>query len=93
MRRIYVGNVNETEDGDACLKWTDVDEAADFIGVDEVGDHNYCRNPGRSKSREYCYISQNKTDYCKARTCEFVDVRVDMNTNNRRVKKQITPSG
>ena len=46
--------VNETEDGEPCLKWTDVEKASEYIGVDGV--------------------NQTKTDYCKARTCEYVEV-------------------
>ena len=43
-------------------------------------------------AREYCYISQTKTDYCKARTCEYVNVTVDINTpDGKREKRQLTP--
>ena len=67
-RRIYDGHENVTEDGEPCLNWSEVEDAADLIGVDGVGDHNYCRGPGGS-GKIYCYISQTKTDHCKVRTC------------------------
>ena len=104
-RRIYDGHENVTEDGEPCLNWSKVEDAGDLIGVDGVGDHNYCRGPGGS-GKIYCYISQTKTDYCKVRTCgesgilfdkyiknysEHVNVIIDRATENGREYKQLVP--
>ena len=106
-RRIYDGHENVTEEGDPCLNWSEVEDAADLIGVDGVGDHNYCRGPGGS-GKIYCYISQTKTDHCKVRTCgertilnvklkkyflcsEHVNVIIDRATDNGREYKQLVP--
>jgi len=75
--RQYIGNENMTENGTACLNWITVTEAEKLIGVDHVGDHNYCRNPNKTQDREFCYISQNVTEFCRVRTCDSVEVLVD----------------
>ena len=67
--RQYIGNENMTKNGTACLNWITVTEAEKLIGVDHVGDHNYCRNPNKTQDREFCYISQNVTEFCRVRTC------------------------
>ena len=90
-RRFYAGNVNETESGKACMIWMDVLEAEEYLDIDGVGGHNYCRNPRQSQAREYCYISQNETEFCKVRTCEHVDVQLEMGTKEGRQLKQLTP--
>ena len=66
-RRIYVGESNLTKSGKPCLAWTNVShEYSDYAGI---GDHNYCRNPGRSHSREWCYYTLTKFEDCGVRTC------------------------
>ena len=71
-KRIYVGEKNTTSRGTGerpCLKWTEVEH--EFGGYPEVGDHNFCRNPGNDRPRgEWCYITtEKKRYYCGVRTC------------------------
>ena len=67
LRRIYVGDVSETEDGDPCYNWLNVSK--NYSEYQGIGDHNFCRNPGKVKSREFCYKTETTTKYCKVRTC------------------------
>ena len=71
FRRIYVGTVNETESGKPCLNWMTLNSttANKYKTMVGIGDHNYCRNPGAAKNREFCYYSTTKTERCAARTC------------------------
>jgi hypothetical protein len=66
-RRIYSGQRNITISGKPCLAWTNVDhEYGDYVGVE---DNNYCRNPGGSEQREWCFYTPTKFEDCGVRTC------------------------
>ena len=71
FRRIYVGTVNETESGKPCLNWMTLNSttANKYKTMVGIGDHNYCRNPGAAKNREFCYYSTTETERCAARSC------------------------
>ena len=71
LKRIYVGTVNETESGKPCLNWMTLNSTTGnkYKTMVGIGDHNYCRNPGAAKNREFCYYSATKTERCAARTC------------------------
>ena len=60
-----------TEEENPCLPWTKVQKKVKKYDQDkwELGNHNYCRNPGEDKHREYCYISLKKWEYCATKTC------------------------
>lgn len=67
LRRIYTGVVNVSGTGKPCLKWTEIDR--NYSGLAGIGDHNYCRNPDREEDREFCFVSPEKKEFCKVRTC------------------------
>ena len=67
LSRIYSGNKNTTRYGKPCLSWDQVNHTLHKYLDKE--DNNYCRNPGRSKYREYCYINSTHLDYCGVQTC------------------------
>ena len=60
-----------TEGENPCLPWTKVKQKVKNYNQDkwELGNHNYCRNPGEGKDREYCYVSLKKWEYCATKTC------------------------
>ena len=66
-KRIYVGQKNVTKSGKACLGWADVEH--EYSEYEGIGDHKYCRNPGRSQKREWCFYSPTEYEDCGARTC------------------------
>ena len=69
-RRIYVGKESKSEKGTPCLNWKKVKEAKHLMGKEAVGNHNFCRNPSKAeKMRDYCYVTQNTTEFCRVRTC------------------------
>ena len=66
--RIYLGTENKTEDGQPCIKWSEVTEK-DYSEYEETRDHNFCRNPGGEEDREFCYVNQTHTGFCAVKTC------------------------
>ena len=40
-----------------------------FYDCQGIGDHNFCRNPGKIQDREFCFVSKTKAKFCKVRTC------------------------
>ena len=67
MQRLYTGNVNVSKTGKPCRKWTEISE--NFTDQPFIGDHNFCRNPGRVEDREFCYVTMSKRELCIVRTC------------------------
>ena len=45
-----------TQNGEPCLKWSDVDSGL----FKEEGDHNYCRNPMKLENQDWCYYQENE---------------------------------
>ena len=65
--RVYTGQANITITGKACLAWTNIThEYGDYVGAE---DFNYCRNPGKSQEREWCFFSSTEFEDCGVRTC------------------------
>ena len=67
LERLYTGDVNVTKSGNPCKKWTEISQ--NYTHLPFIGDHNYCRNPGRKEDREFCYVSKKKKELCIVRTC------------------------
>ena len=67
LERIYTGDVNVTKSGKPCKKWTEISQ--NYTHLPFIGDHNYCRNPGREEDREFCYVSEEERELCVVRTC------------------------
>ena len=65
--RLYTGYVNVSKTGKPCKKWTEISK--NFTHHPFIGDHNYCRNPGREEDREFCYVSEKSRELCTVRTC------------------------
>ncbi|KAK7473756.1 hypothetical protein BaRGS_00034979, partial [Batillaria attramentaria] len=76
----YRGNLSVTNDGRACVRWDHDNipfrrkEDFDWLSGEEHGKmaHNYCRNPGGSQSRPWCYTDAETLDYgfCDVPLCE-----------------------
>jgi len=71
----YRGSDSRTTSGLECLPWTTLDRNIHTVTIDRypdhgLGEHNYCRNPDRSK-QAWCYTSRtkNKYDYCDIPDC------------------------
>ena len=70
----YVGSVNVTASGKACMGWHTVSSSYWYL---KLGEHNYCRNPGqpfssnhgvRPKDGVWCYTSlSDEWEYCDVR--------------------------
>ena len=67
LQRLYTGDVNVSETGKPCKKWTEISK--NFTHHPFIGDHNYCRNPEREEDREFCYVSEEDRELCIVRTC------------------------
>ena len=65
--RLYTGDVNVSETGKPCKKWTEISK--NLTQHPFIGDHNHCRNPGREEDREFCYVSEDSRELCIVRTC------------------------
>ena len=69
---------SEAEPSKPCMNWNKVTaENAELRKFDaqvwELGDHNYCRNPGFMKEREFCFTSTSEWHYCATRTCGMLE--------------------
>ncbi|XP_071506803.1 zinc metalloproteinase nas-6-like [Diadema antillarum] len=77
--REYRGDVDYTESGVTCQRWTsqyphehgyvtDDDERNERRGI---GDHNKCRNPGGRRERPWCFTTLKKKiwEYCDIKLC------------------------
>lgn len=73
----YRGDVAVTETGQGCLFWSASSEAekqkwthegSPWLGLQL----NYCRNPGNSRSRAWCYVDGGSTlwEYCNVEVCQ-----------------------
>ena len=70
FRRIYSGDVNQTEEGLDCLNWREVNASQTWNETQWLtGDHNYCRNPGFAESTEFCYVNESQRALCAVKTC------------------------
>ena len=71
LDRIYVGSVNVTKSKRNCLNWMSLNttKSQTYKTMDGIGNHNFCRNPGRAKEREFCYYSPSRTELCAVRSC------------------------
>merc|ERR1711963_1393575 len=65
----YVGKANITIFGISCQRWSDT-EPWDHNFTD-VGDHNFCRNPGGYYGGVWCYTSDPEIEYqyCSVPLC------------------------
>ncbi|XP_041462959.1 zinc metalloproteinase nas-37-like [Lytechinus variegatus] len=76
--RDYRGNVDFTESGITCQKWTSkYPHEHDYMSEDDtineslgVGHHNFCRNPG-GQERPWCFTTLKNTvwEYCDVKLC------------------------
>ena len=74
--RGYNGTINMTKSGSTCQHWN-VQAPHQFIlpssQYPELGDHNYCRNPGsRGPDGPWCFTTDPNTrwEYCDVPKCE-----------------------
>jgi len=55
----YNGTVSVTESGASCIPW----------GTMLPGAGTYCRNPGRTTSRPWCYTGNTTWEHCSIPVC------------------------
>jgi len=69
----YPGLVDMTESGRSCMNWLTKDPHEHTYTAADTGiaSHNYCRNPGGSKERPWCYTvdDSKEWEYCKVPQC------------------------
>lgn len=69
----YRGTLNITESSTKCKRWNDTKYQILTKKYPELhGGHNYCRNPGRTMDRPWCFVSYNGKDiaqYCSIPRC------------------------
>ena len=65
----YKGNSSLTASGLTCQMWSAKEPHSH--GKMDVGDHNYCRNPGGTKEGVYCFTMDPNTrwQYCPVPLC------------------------
>ncbi|KAL5010248.1 hypothetical protein ScPMuIL_012553 [Solemya velum] len=89
--RDYRGTLDHTVDGILCQRWTShyphkhtlLPQNTRINSADEIGEHNFCRNPsGLRRKRPWCFTTKSKTEwqYCDVVTC------------TKSLKSKITPS-
>lgn len=57
----YRGQVKVSQSGKSCLQWN-------LIGSYEAR-HSYCRNYGGEREAPWCYVSEDKMEYCDISKC------------------------
>ena len=69
----YRGTLNMTESSTKCKRWNDTKYHILTKRYPELhGGHNYCRNPGRTMERPWCFVNYNGKDiaqYCSIPRC------------------------
>ena len=81
-QRFYIGNESMIQDSPpsqpseemagnkTCLNWSDLTNKPWYMGV---GDHNYCRNPGKEARQDWCFHRDKRghirKGYCAVETC------------------------
>ena len=65
----YTGTISITKDGFTCQKWSE--DTPQEHNYNDVGEHNYCRNPSASAGGYWCYTTdKNKRfDWCIIPSC------------------------
>ena len=61
--QLYRGTVSTTLSGFRCQKWTDSHPHHHFLTTanhPEIGNHNYCRNPGNRESGPWCFTTDER---------------------------------
>jgi hypothetical protein len=69
----YPGLADTTETGRKCQNWLSQEPHTHSYGPADtgLGNHQYCRNPGASKDKPWCYTldSSKEWEYCKIPQC------------------------
>ena len=68
-QRFYVGNKSaEMRENKRCLSWS----KAGVPLYESVGEHNYCRNPGKAQVQDWCFVKEGikiRKRVCAVVTC------------------------
>lgn len=71
--KFYIGSKAETEDGEECMNWADVDwysmEDSSFPDGSKAAAKNYCRNPGGIFNKPLCFTVSRGFGYCDIPMC------------------------
>ena len=70
---MYTGQMNHTVTGLTCQMWSATEPHSH--GKTDVGEHNYCRNPGGKREGVYCLTMDPNTrwQYCPVPSCHTTE--------------------
>ena len=80
----YTGGMNVTASGRTCQVWAAQQPHEHSVGT-ELGEHNYCRNPGRDIGGVWCYTTdpEKQWEYCAVPKCVSKSLKVlDFSADN-----------
>lgn len=70
--RDYRGTASRTESRQECLAWNRQHVVKSAENPELIGGHNYCRNPGGSELRPWCFVegdARPRREFCALHKC------------------------
>jgi len=73
----YRGTVSKTQSGLNCQRWSSQQQNYyNPAQYPELGNHNYCRNPGNKETGPWCFTSSQVVERCDVPRCAIADPTV-----------------